>query len=36
MTLECEGHESLRGDLMGTTFYCDGTCRRYDTEEEDE
>jgi hypothetical protein len=23
----CEGHESLRGDLMGATFYCDGSCR---------
>ena len=25
---ECEGHESLRGDLMGEAFYCDGSCRR--------
>jgi len=24
---ECEGHESLRGDSMGMTVYCDGTCR---------
>ncbi len=24
---ECEGHESTRGDLMGESFYCDGTCR---------
>lgn len=24
---ECEGHESLRGDEMGVTVYCDGTCR---------
>ena len=24
---ECEGHESLRGDYMGKTFYCDGSCR---------
>lgn len=24
---ECEGHESLSGYLMGTTYYCDGTCR---------
>lgn len=23
----CEGHESLRGDMMGTEEYCDGTCR---------
>lgn len=23
----CEGHESLRGDMMGATAYCDGTCR---------
>jgi hypothetical protein len=23
---ECPGHESLRGDLMGAAFYCDGTC----------
>jgi hypothetical protein len=23
----CEGHESLRGDMMGATDYCDGTCR---------
>jgi len=29
----CEGHESLRGDRMGATVTCDGTCspeyRRY-------
>ena len=24
---ECEGHESLRGDSMGVTVYCDGSCR---------
>lgn len=24
---ECEGHESTRGDLMGGTFYCDGSCQ---------
>jgi hypothetical protein len=23
---ECEGHESLRGDSMGATVYCDGSC----------
>jgi hypothetical protein len=23
---DCPGHESLRGDLMGASFYCDGTC----------
>lgn len=23
----CEGHESPRGDLMGVTDYCDGTCQ---------
>lgn len=23
---DCQGHESLRGDYMGKTFYCDGTC----------
>jgi hypothetical protein len=23
---ECQGHESLRGDYIGRTFYCDGTC----------
>lgn len=23
----CEGHESLRGDLMGAEDFCDGTCR---------
>jgi len=22
----CEGHESLRADLMGAAMYCDGTC----------
>ena len=22
----CPGHESLRGDAMGTSVYCDGTC----------
>jgi hypothetical protein len=22
----CPGHETLRGDLMGASFYCDGTC----------
>lgn len=22
----CQGHESLRGDSMGQTVYCDGTC----------
>ena len=25
---ECEGHESLRGDLMGASEFCDGTCQR--------
>lgn len=24
---ECEGHESLAGEHMGETVYCDGTCR---------
>lgn len=24
---ECQGHESLRGDEMGLTVYCDGSCR---------
>jgi hypothetical protein len=23
----CEGHESLAGEHMGETVYCDGTCR---------
>ncbi|MBG6106591.1 hypothetical protein IWX88_000209 [Frigoribacterium sp. CG_9.8] len=23
---ECEGHESLNGDSMGVTMYCDGSC----------
>jgi hypothetical protein len=23
----CEGHESLRGDMMGAETFCDGTCR---------
>ena len=23
---ECEGHESLAGDKMGESAYCDGTC----------
>lgn len=23
---ECDGHESLRGDSMGATVYCDNTC----------
>lgn len=25
----CAGHETLRGDLMGESFYCDGTCISY-------
>lgn len=25
---ECDGHESLRGDMMGATDYCDGRCRK--------
>lgn len=25
---ECEGHETLRGDMMGETFYCDGSCKK--------
>ena len=24
---ECQGHESLAGEHMGETVYCDGTCR---------
>lgn len=24
---ECEGHESLAGQHMGETVYCDGSCR---------
>ncbi len=24
---ECEGHMSLRGDAMGVSVYCDGSCR---------
>lgn len=24
---ECEGHESLRGDMMGESIYCDGSCK---------
>jgi hypothetical protein len=24
---ECEGHESLAGEHMGETVYCDGSCR---------
>lgn len=23
----CEGHESLRGDKMGETVFCDGSCK---------
>lgn len=23
----CMGHETLRGDMMGESFYCDGTCK---------
>ena len=26
----CPGHESLRGDCMGVSFYCDGTCLQGD------
>lgn len=26
--LACEGHESLAGEHMGETVYCDGTCKR--------
>lgn len=22
----CEGHETLRGDMMGESFFCDGKC----------
>ncbi len=29
---QCEGHESLRGDLMGATDFCDGTCTGLTTE----
>ncbi|OBG21506.1 hypothetical protein A5768_25705 [Mycolicibacterium fortuitum] len=25
---ECEGHESLAGEHMGESVYCDGSCRR--------
>jgi hypothetical protein len=25
---ECEGHESLHGEDMGATVYCDGSCKR--------
>jgi hypothetical protein len=25
----CEGHESLKGEDMGITTYCDGSCRKY-------
>jgi hypothetical protein len=24
---DCEGHESLAGEHMGETVFCDGTCR---------
>jgi hypothetical protein len=24
---ECEGHESLAGEHMGETVFCDGTCK---------
>jgi hypothetical protein len=24
---ECEGHESLRGDMMGISVFCDGSCK---------
>lgn len=25
---ECEGHESLAGEHMGETVFCDGSCQR--------
>jgi hypothetical protein len=25
---ECEGHESLAGEHMGETVFCDGSCKR--------
>lgn len=25
---QCEGHESLAGEHMGESVYCDGSCRR--------
>lgn len=25
---ECEGHESLSGDMMGVSDFCDGSCKR--------
>lgn len=25
---ECEGHESLSGDMMGESTFCDGSCKR--------
>lgn len=25
---ECEGHISTRGDYMGASFYCDGSCQK--------
>ena len=28
--LECEGHESLAGEHMGETVYCDGSCRAHE------
>lgn len=31
----CEGHESLRGDMMGQETYCDGTCRPADERSRD-
>lgn len=24
---ECEGHESLNGDMMGESVFCDGSCK---------
>lgn len=26
----CEGHESLRGEDMGVTVFCDGSCRKHE------
>jgi hypothetical protein len=30
---QCEGHESLRGDLMGAEFFCNGRCTGLTTED---
>lgn len=28
----CNGHETLRGDMMGESYYCDGSCQMTEME----